>query len=309
MQKLKATIWSIVCCIAIQVLLGSGTVAPADSRKPIVVVKSYDNKYFSQTIQALINRHGHSPIIEVINPGSSRSNINSIMQSDLVITLGKEATEYVSRQFPNKPIISAYLTLQQWQDLELPDQHHIAVLLDQPLERYLLFSHYLLQPRSIGIVNFVPLEITTRQSRILSKLQLRLSQYQLDKVDTLLAKIRQLVQNDDALLMLPNQVIYSHHRLKGILLTSYRKNTPVISYSPAHVKSGALASIYSSPDDIGKHLGDLLDRHLNQDLRFEDSPQFAHYYSIITNSRVADSLGLKLPDVSELRQKMSETIE
>ena len=308
MLRIKATIWSIVCGVAIQALLGSA-IALADNRKSIVVVKSNDNKYFSQTIKTLISHTGPAASIEVINLGSSDSKAKLLEESDLVITLGNEASEYFSRQFPDKPIISAYLTLQQWHDLESPGKRHIAVLLDQPLERYLLFSHYLLQPRSIGIVNFSPLEINTRQSNTLSKLQLKLSQYQLDRVDKLLPKIRQLAQNDDALLMLPNQEIYNRHTLKGILLTSYRKSTPVISYSPAHVKSGALASIYSSPDDIGKHLGILLNRFLSEELRFENTPQFAKYYSIITNDRVAHSLGFKLPDASEMRRKMTEIVE
>ena len=308
MRRMKATTWSLICCVAIQVLLGS-TLAFADKKISIIVVKSSDNKYFSQTIQSLKNHTSRNVSMEVIDIGSSNSKAESLEESDLVIALGGDASQYVNRQLPDKPIISAYLTLQQWQDFESPGKQHLAVLLDQPLERYLLFSHYLLQPRSIGIVNFSALEINTRQRDTLRRLQLKLSQYQLNQPDDLLAKIRQLVQINDALLMLPNQDIYNRHTLKGILLTSYRKNTPVISYSPAHVKSGALASIYSSPGDIGKHLGDLLDRYLSGELKLSDSPQFAKYYSIITNNRVAHSFGLKLPDVSEIRRKLTEVVE
>jgi len=308
MQRMNATTWSLICCVAIQVFLSSSPVL-ADNGNSIVVVKSNNNKYFSKTIQALAKHTSGNASIEVIDIGSGNSKAELLEESGLVITLGSEANLYVSRQFPDKPIISAYLTLQQWQDFESPGKRHIAVLLDQPLERYLMFSHYLLQPRSIGIVNLSPQEINTRQSNILSEHRLKLSQYQLNHVDKLLAKIRQLVQNDDVLLMLPNQNIYNRHTLKGILLTAYRKNTPVISYSPAHVKSGALASIYSSPEDIGKHLGDLLNRHMDDPLKLSDSPQFAKYYSITTNSRVAHSFGIKLPDASEIRRILTETVE
>jgi len=247
--------------------------------------------------------------MNVINMESSNSKAELLAESDLVITLGREANQYVSRQFPDKSIISAYLTLQQWQDFGSQGKQHMAVLLDQPLERYLLFSHFLLQPSSIGVVTLSPIKIDTRLSNILNKLQLKLSQYHLDRVDRLLAKIRQLAENDDALLMLPNQNIYNRHTLKGVLLTSYRKNTPVISYSPSHVKSGALASIYSSPEDIGKHLAELLNQYSSGHLKLSSSSQFAKYYSIITNNRVAHSFGLKLPDVAEIRRKLTETVK
>ena len=109
--------------------------------------------------------------------------------------------------------------------------------------------------------------------------------------------------------MLPDQSIYNRDTLKGILLTTYRSRIPVISYSPGHVKSGALAAIYSSPGDIGRHLANLINQRHEGRLNTNNKMVYAEYYSIATNQRVARSLGLKLPSEEKLRQLIDETIK
>ena len=308
MKGIRKIKWIRFLCIACQVLLTSG-VALADKENQIVIVKSSDNHYFNQSIETLINNSTQSLRLKVINVTSVKEETSLLEQSKLTIALGIKATRTITRHFPGKPIISAYLTEEQWQHLKPTGKTHIAVLLDQPLTRYLSFSHALLNAESVGIVNFDPIKLSQKQSRILSRLKLRLLQYQPEHADQLLATIRQLIRRNDALLMLPNQRVYNRDTLKGILLTTYRNNTPVISYSPAHVKSGALASIFSSPEDIGKHLGDILNQYLSNKLTSKNTAEFARYYSIVTNSRVAHSLGLELPDTNILRQKLSEVEE
>jgi len=128
-----------------------------------------------------------------------------------------------------------------------------------------------------------------------------LNQYQVDRDNKLLPLLRRLLQQNDALLMLPRQSIYNRDSLKGVLLTSYRNRKPAISYSPAHVKSGALASIYSSPMDIGRHIAALVNLRLGNAAAAQPSFEFARYYSIATNARVARALGINLPSDKDIR--------
>ena len=104
--------------------------------------------------------------------------------------------------------------------------------------------------------------------------------------------------------MLPRQSIYNRDTLKGVLLSSYRNRKPAISYSPAHVKTGAVASIFSSPVDIGRHLALLLNREFNKQARTDSALEFPRFYTIATNLRVANALGIDLPREHELRSKI-----
>jgi ABC-type uncharacterized transport system substrate-binding protein len=104
--------------------------------------------------------------------------------------------------------------------------------------------------------------------------------------------------------MLPRQSIYNQDSLKGVLLTSYLKRKPAISYSPAHVRSGALASIYSSPIDIGRHLALIVKQRLKHADSAAPAYEFARYYSITSNRRIAQALAIELPDESDLRAQL-----
>jgi ABC-type uncharacterized transport system substrate-binding protein len=114
------------------------------------------------------------------------------------------------------------------------------------------------------------------------------------------------LKNNNALLLLPDDNVYNNNTLKGILLTSYRSRKPVISYSPSHVRAGALASMFSSPSDIGLQLASVI-RHLIVKRR-QAKPiiEFAQYFSVEVNSRVARALGINLPDEEKIIDRLDE---
>ena len=128
------------------------------------------------------------------------------------------------------------------------------------MHRYLAFCKLLLGVDSIGVINDRAVELKPRAAITLNEFSLTLNQYQLDADNKLLPVLRDLLQQNDSLLMLPRQSIYNRDTIKGVLLASYRNRKPVVSYSPAHVRSGAVASIYSSPVDIGRHLALLINQ-------------------------------------------------
>lgn len=273
----------------------------------IGIVKSSNNSYYNQTTQTLINRADGAVRFRIIDIGSDTDQISRLGTSDLVIALGSQATSIVSTKFPKKKLISAYLTAQQTRSSDFKN-HQRAVLLDQPLKRYLAFSHLLLNTQNIGLINLERLEIDSSVQKFLLEQEFKLNQYQLDEADNLLPDLRRLIKQNSSLLMLPDQRIYNRNTLKGVLLTTYRGRLPVISYSPAHVKSGALASVYSSPENIGKHLGDLLSEYIKTGSLPREDRLYAKYYTIAINHQVARALRITLPDEGQLRLRLEEVL-
>lgn len=274
----------------------------------IGIVKSSNNSYYNQTTQTLINRADGAARFRIIDIGSDTDQISRLATSDLVIALGSQATSIVSTKFPKKKLISAYLTAQQTRSTDFKN-HQRAVLLDQPLKRYLAFSHLLLNTQTIGLINLERLEIDSSVQKFLLEQDFELNQYQLEEADNLLPDLRRLIKQNSSLLMLPDQRIYNRNTLKGVLLTTYRSRLPVISYSPAHVKSGALASIYSSPENIGEQLGDLLSEYIKTGSLPPEDRLYAKYYTIAINHQVARALRLKLPDEGQLRLRLKEVLQ
>jgi len=284
-------------------LLLPGLANSADELHQIVIVKSSDNAYFNRSVETLINQLDQSIRFKTILVTDLTQDFDSGENNRLLVTLGQPAAEAVGRLHSGLPTLSAYLTREQSLDLQYRDQS--AILLDQPLIRYLAFCKLLLSANTVGTIDANEITLNASQVALLDRLDFELKQYRIDASNKLLPVLRRLLRENDALLMLPRQAIYNRDTLKGILLTSYRNRKPVISYSPAHVKSGALASIYSSPTDIGKHLAQLINKKL-QDPSFDiPAYEYARFYSITTNRRVARSLGIDLPAESDLRSALN----
>jgi ABC-type uncharacterized transport system substrate-binding protein len=173
------------------------------------------------------------------------------------------------------------------------------------MERYLAFCRLLLNAQSIGVISDQGIDTNTPSiTPSDTNPGLTVNQYLVDPTNKLLPVLRELLQANDALLMLPRQSIYNQDSLKGVLLTSYRNRKPAISYSPAHVRSGALASIYSSPIDIGRHLALIVKQRLMHADSAVPAYEFARYYSITSNRRIAQALAIELPDESDLRAQL-----
>ena len=285
--------------------LPCSSIALTNSAKDIIVVKSGSNNYFHQTINKL-TALSKGINFKIMDSDELNSELKSTYKDNIFITLGLGATNKVINLFPDQLVISTYATHEQVKSIAPAGTNHLAILLDQPLERYLAFGHFLTGSMTPGIINSKQLKLSQQQKNILKRLNLNLSQYQTYSSAGLLPRIRQLKNQNDALIMLPNQRLYNRDTLKGILLTAYRVRIPILSYSPAHVKSGALASIYSSPEDIGRQLSELLADSLIKPPTAGQILHYARYYSIKINRRVARSQGFKLPEEADIRQRLTE---
>ncbi|MFT5504073.1 MAG: putative ABC transport system substrate-binding protein, partial [Gammaproteobacteria bacterium] len=203
--------------------------------------------------------------------------------------------------------INAYITSEQrsFSSQELK-QDHYNIYLDQPLDRYIALSQYLLNPSNIGLLTSSAINFEGKTLDLLNKRFTGITQYHPENRAQLLPTLRVLLQKNDLLLLLPDSSIINRDTLKGVLLTTYRKLKPVISYSPAHVKSGALASVYSSPIDIGRHIADVINQLRSTTAPMPEVNQPARYYSIIKNDHVAHALGIQLPEIESIRQYIDE---
>jgi len=305
MNGITKTIWIKVFVTALLAVLASNLVLAKD-KKYITIIKSSDNSYYNQSIETLKSLSSNDLAFDIIDVHSDEFKNLQSNKNTLLVALGINATRKILQQHPKQISISAYITKDQVRNLPVKTNRHLAVLLDQPLGRYLAFSNNLTKPKTLGLINSQAIKLGRTQKQLLAKLNLDLLQKQPDGPRDLLNTIRLLKRHSNSLLILPDQKLFNRDTLKGVLLTTYRNRIPVISYSPSHVNSGALGSIYSSPEDIGKHLADLVKKFQEGKLKTGSTPQFARYFTIVTNDRVAHSLGLDLPDPYEIRHFLNE---
>lgn len=113
--------------------------------------------------------------------------------------------------------------------------------------------------------------------------------------------LKKILDDADLLLAIADPQIYNSHSIQNILLSSFRAQVPMLAFSPAYVRAGALLAVYSTPSQIGQQAGALARGVLQgQPLGV---PQHPLQFEVSVNEHVARSLGLKL-DANALAERL-----
>ena len=98
------------------------------------------------------------------------------------------------------------------------------------------------------------------------------------------------------LLAWPDRNVFNTENVRNILLSSYRHGQGVIGFSADMVSSGALATTYSTPEDINSQLAEMLARFSTTG-RLERL-QFPRYFRTTVNEGMARSLKVPVTDAA-----------
>lgn len=182
-----------------------------------------------------------------------------------------------------------------------------AIYLDQPLSRQFdLLDIAFPGHKKIGIL----LGTTSRMlikdiENIMEKRNYRAYIKIITTDNALMATLDNILIESDVLFAIPDPLIFNRYTAQNLLLATYRKKIPVVGFSRAYVKAGALMAVYSLPAHIGRHLADTLRTAATKHWRLPD-PQHPRYYSVTVNRQVTRSLGIPLPDEAEMQRKLQQ---
>ena len=118
------------------------------------------------------------------------------------------------------------------------------------------------------------------------------------------AVFKDIAQQSDVMLAVPDPTVLTPSSAKWLLFTAYQRGIPVIGFSKAYVSAGALGAVFSTPVQIGWQAAEMAARLIQEggDL---GPPVFPVYFSIAINRSVARSLRLNVPDEAELLRKLN----
>jgi putative tryptophan/tyrosine transport system substrate-binding protein len=113
----------------------------------------------------------------------------------------------------------------------------------------------------------------------------------------LFAALRPVLDDAGVLLAVADPEVYNGSTVSNILLATYRAQVPVVAFSPAYVKAGALLALYSTPGQIGTQAAGLV-RQLQLGGAMGVTSQYPVEFSVAVNDHVARSLGFSLDEVA-----------
>lgn len=223
---------------------------------------------------------------------------------DLIVTVGVAALDGVVERLGRRdeswarvPVLAIMLPQAVFDarqaDPQLARRPFTAALIDQPLGRQLaLIKRALPQYQRVGVLAGVQtrqvLDVLDKEAlaRGLSLRKTRL----VNAAEEVYPALKQAIEEAEVILALPDPLIYNSASLQNILLTLYRARTPLVAFSPAYVKAGAVLAVYSTPAQVARRGAEML--RLWQSGRGLPPPQKPREFEVAVNERVAASLGL-----------------
>lgn len=176
-----------------------------------------------------------------------------------------------------------------------------AVWLDQPVVRQMeLLRLALPQRRRVGV-------LFGADSRLFEQELLRAgSERGLDIVaahaysgEQVPTSLQRTLEDADVLLALPDPQIYNSSTIQNILTAAYRRRLPLVGFSAAYVKAGALLALYSTPAQVGTQAGEIARATLAG--KPLPPPQWPREFAVGVNADVSRSLGVPLDGDSGAR--------
>jgi ABC-type uncharacterized transport system substrate-binding protein len=229
--------------------------------------------------------------------------------SELVIALGVRALEVSSKLKHTTPVLGVFTPLPIYNKVLFNSGRRLgilsAIVLDQPYSRQIGLAKIALpEAKNLGILVG---SASGRYEHFLRDEAERHGfnagiEYVKSDLD-LIPKLEKIFTSNDALLAIPDPLIYSRQTAQSILLTSYRYQVPVFGYSRSYVKAGALASVYSDAKHLAKQAAEIaIETQRRKNLL--PPPMPPKYFSVIINRQVQRALNLLLADESDIYQKL-----
>ena len=179
-----------------------------------------------------------------------------------------------------------------------------AVLLDQPLMRQMALIRLAL-PQRRRIAALLGPETEALGAALASSAAaqgLQVSLGRIESPDELGGVLQAILVDADALLAVPDSVVFNSHTIQNILRTAFKNRVPLVAFSPAYVRAGALIAVYSTPQQIGRQAGRSLQAALSG--RAMPAQQHPQEFEVSVNPHVARSLGIDLDDEATLVERL-----
>ena len=120
--------------------------------------------------------------------------------------------------------------------------------------------------------------------------------------ESLYPALKTVLVDTQLILALPDASIFNATSLQNILLTTYRARVPLVAFSSAYVKAGAVLALYSTPTQIARRAAEMV--RAWQAGRGLPPPQAAREFAVAINAKVAASLGLSLDDATLIAEDL-----
>jgi putative tryptophan/tyrosine transport system substrate-binding protein len=229
--------------------------------------------------------------------------------SELVVALGVKALEASSKLKLTTPVLGVFTPLPTFNSLLAKSKRVLgnfsAIVLDQPYaRRFSLIRAVLPEAKNLGVLLGPNSSLDVDDIREKGEAaQFNILQESIQQQADLIPHLTTLLEISDALMAVPDSIVYTRETVQPILLTSYRHQKPVFGFSQSYVRAGALAAVYSTSKQLAKQAAEISIKS-QQLASLLPPPQAPKYFSVALNYQVARSLNIQIADESLINKKL-----
>ena len=295
-------------------LLGWLLSATMSMAASVLVVSSERNAAYGEAAESLMTEleRGGVARIEVKFVTVSEWGEGGDRSSKLIVTLCFDAAQALVVSEARTPVLSALLPRSSFERILRVSGRKVsgqlsAIYLDQPLSRQLALIRLALpSARRVGVLWGTESLIHAPTFRSLApSIGFQFVEANVIASEPLFPDLKRVLDHSDVLLALADPTVFNSNTIQNVLLASFRARVPVLAFSPAYVRAGALMALYVTPTQVGQQVASVV-RGVLQGKPLPSSPPYAQNFSVAVNEHVARSLGLVLDAdglASQLRQR------
>jgi len=287
---------------------------PAD--KKILIVSKKTQGYSLQLIDNLQNSliaggYQSQRLILTSENKIGALELLKIKKQDLVISIGSQSTQLLLDEKIETPILSALIPRHIYLSLKKshPDKKNwSSLLINQPIDRQFHLITAILGKHKDTAVLLGPYtkDLNKKLNKASDKASHKINIKEIKSSDQLTGSLDSLNHSVDVLLTLPDPVVYNKNTIREILLSAYRNKLPIIGFSRSYVKAGAIAAIYSKPEQISHQINNIVNDYFKTN-RFQNKKYYPAEFSVALNKNIARSLGIKLASENAIIEQIKKT--
>lgn len=267
----------------------------------VIVVAEMDKAPQSETVAALnteLQRDGVG--VEVLAPASA--NHAALAGASLIVTIGGQAAHTTVALETEAPVLHVLLSR-----ITLDALGHrpggapwSAIVLDQPAERQIALIRLAL-PKHERIATIAGPETRALASALAAaatRSGLDARSAEAADIPALYPALRTVLEQPAVLVITPDGQVFNSQTVHHVLLTAFRLHAPVLGFSAAYVRAGAVLGLYTTPAQAGTEAAAVV----RQVLTGQALPPPIHHalFEVGVNPTVARALGLALPPAEAL---------
>ena len=291
--------WCRIALCAVLVVSFANAAWAAGAR--VIVVAEMEKAPQSETVAALnteLQRDGVG--VEVLAPASA--NHAALAGASLIVTIGGQAAHTTVALETEAPVLHVLLSR-----ITLDALGHrsggapwSAIVLDQPAERQIALIRLAL-PKHERIATIAGPETRALASALAAaatRSGLDARSAEAADIPALYPALRTVLEQPAVLVITPDGQVFNSQTVHHVLLTAFRLHAPVLGFSAAYVRAGAVLGLYTTPAQAGTEAAAVV----RQVLTGQALPPPIHHalFEVGVNPTVARALGLALPPAEAL---------